>query len=315
MSRVSSCLIHAVWSTGDVPSPLQMTGNMEQERMEHSPCSDRIRCAPVGKYAGGCGCVVQKQTLGQSVWSSPSLLSLTACCQEYTSGSYNLFILWPWYVPQHLLSLSQAVCQADFCVPIHQGMAEKIMLAYPFCEQATHVAGLVPEETLPEELVKTGRTGRNASTALAPKFLCGCLGSRNLWRQMFAVLSNTSCQVQALTGHGERMRKFKYLSKNRIRPLLSTLPVPASKKQSGNGPCIPPLGTEWMGIGEGWHILRHCVHSPLYLCHPEDMAGAFRRYLESWQWEHRKVYKDTAICLVFLYALRQCGNQGRIKSI
>lgn len=225
---------------------------MEQERMEHSPCSERTVC-PHGRR---CWClhVCGPETDFGAVCM---VLTITACPWQHVNRSI------------HLTSTVYSFCDPGMCPSIYchqaslcarlssvylfikEGM-KKLCWHILFVEQAACVAGLVPEATLSEEMVKTGRTGRNASAALVPMLLCRCLGSRNLWRQMFAVLSNTGCQVQALSCHGERMRKAEHLSKNRIQPLFSTLPPQGSKKRSSSGPYILSLGTEeWMGIGEG----------------------------------------------------------------
>lgn len=185
----------------------------------------------------------------------------------------------------------------------------KKLLAHPFCGQAASLAGLLPEAMLPKGLGNR----RNTSAVLGPIHLHRCLGSKNMWRQMFSVLSDTGCQAQSPTGHEESRRKAERLSKNWIHILLITFPSPGPKKWSSSGYYIVSPGREeWMGIGGGRRVLRRVVSSPLYLWHTEGTARVFRRYLESWQWDHRQIYKDMALCLAFP---RQCGIQGGIKCI
>lgn len=164
----------------DVPSPPQMTGLVTLSRKGCSAAhtveghdlppqeSVLVPAGPETDFRAAC-----------------VVLMIAAVPDNTLNVRYCLFISWPWYVPQTLPSSSQSVCQADFCVPIHQERAEKVVLVHPFCGAGCSCSRLMSEATLAEELMKTGRTRRtrrNASAALTPMLFCRCLGIRNLRR-------------------------------------------------------------------------------------------------------------------------------------
>lgn len=133
-----------------------------------------------------------------------------------------------------------------------------------------------------------------------------CSGSRNLWRQMFAVLN----LIQVVRSRSwlfmeKRWGRLSISQRTGSYPCSALAPVQAPRNVVA-GP-LPPSHEVQMS---GWELRRNSVSwgavNP-WAWHTEDTAGAFSRSLENCQWEHREVDKDMITCLVFAYTMWDSG--------